>query len=245
MEQNARAGIYNEATKELNLTQQHLEAVPTDVINGYGGCTEYLDLSRNRISKLDWIYRFDRLKVLILDSNRLHEGHFRQLKKPMESLRVLILNKNDFSDLHTTVNILSSLFPNLEYLSLHGNPICPDGLELMPFCHNISYEYDYYRTVILNSFNKLKFLDHSSAQLRHISPSDLAQEQARILTFTPKMLWAKMKGFLPSKTLHPLPNYNNENNGQHCGTIRKLSVSECIYKGTNSEGNRFISNNDL
>lgn len=48
-------------------------------------------------------------------------------------------------DLQRTIKLLVNIFPNLEYLSLHGNPICPDELELQPFCEYVNYEYEYYR----------------------------------------------------------------------------------------------------
>lgn len=83
------------------------------------------------------------------------------------------------------MRLIRRFFPNLQYLSLHGNPICPDGLELQPFSGYLRYDYEYYRCVwllpvesifgiifaystrsnyIAQSLSKLKFLDHGLVQ---------------------------------------------------------------------------------
>ncbi|EDX14612.1 GD18106 [Drosophila simulans] len=70
----------------------------------------------------------------------------------------------EFSDLPTTMRLIRKFFPNLQYLSLHGNPICPDGLELQPFSTYLRYDYEYYSNYIAQSLSKLKFLDHGLVQ---------------------------------------------------------------------------------
>ncbi|XP_036323761.1 leucine-rich melanocyte differentiation-associated protein [Rhagoletis pomonella] len=155
---------YNEERRELLLAHCHYVVLPPELIDVFGECTEYLDCSHNRLMNLSYLYEFTNLKYLILDNNRLHEAHFNQLQWSLPKVKLLMLNRNELMDLEKTITLLASIFPNLEYLSLHGNPICPDELELQPFCEYVNYEYEYYRSQIAGAFSKLKFLDHYDLQ---------------------------------------------------------------------------------
>ncbi|XP_053946615.1 leucine-rich melanocyte differentiation-associated protein [Anastrepha ludens] len=155
---------YDAQHRELILAHCHYEAFPPQLIAAFGERTEYLDCSHNRLMNLSYLYEFTNLKYLILDNNRLHEAHFNQLKTPLPKVKLLMLNRNELMDLQRTITLLADIFPNLEYLSLHGNPICPDQLELQPFSEYADYEYDNYRSQISSAFSKLKFLDHYDMQ---------------------------------------------------------------------------------
>ncbi|KAH8306116.1 hypothetical protein KR018_001700, partial [Drosophila ironensis] len=149
---------------KLFLVQQNLRVLPKKLVEQYADHVEELDLSHNCLKNLSWLAEFEQLRHLVLDSNRMHEAHLRTLTQPLPQLEVLMLNKNEFSDLPTTVRLIRRLFPNLQYLSLHGNPICPDGLELQPFSGYLRYDYEYYSNYIGHSLSKLKFLDHGMVQ---------------------------------------------------------------------------------
>nr|XP_017100896.2 leucine-rich melanocyte differentiation-associated protein [Drosophila bipectinata] len=149
---------------QLILVQNNLRTLPLELVRKHSGHTELLDLSHNSIKDLSWLAEFEQLRHLVLDSNRMHEAHLRTLSRPLPQLEVLMLNKNEFSDLPTTTRLIKRLFPNLQYLSLHGNPICPDGLELQPFSGYLRYDYQYYSNYIAQSLSKLKFLDHGLVQ---------------------------------------------------------------------------------
>ncbi|KAH8284152.1 hypothetical protein KR054_011267, partial [Drosophila jambulina] len=168
---------------KLILVQQNLRSLPEELVKRHADHVEQLDLSYNILKDLSWLAEFEQLRHLVLDSNRMHEAHLRTLTRPMPQVEVLMLNKNEFSDLPTTMRLLRRFFPNLQYLSLHGNPICPDGLELQPFSSYLRYDYEYYRCVsgllpvesilsfvfacsnyIAQSLSKLKFLDHGLVQ---------------------------------------------------------------------------------
>ncbi|KAH8383583.1 hypothetical protein KR009_009358 [Drosophila setifemur] len=146
------------------LVQQNLRTLPLELVRKHSDYVEQLDLSFNCLKDLSWLAEFEQLRHLVLDSNRMHEAHLRTLTQSLPQLEVLMLNKNEFSDLPTTVRLLRRLFPNLQYLSLHGNPICPDGLELQPFSSYLCYDYEYYSNYIAQSLSKLKFLDHGLVQ---------------------------------------------------------------------------------
>ncbi|XP_061391884.1 leucine-rich melanocyte differentiation-associated protein-like [Musca vetustissima] len=137
---------YNANKKELNLSHRNLRELDTAIIAAHGECIEYLDISHNRVSRLEWLYQMPNLRCLIMDDNRLRENHFEKLKKvSLPKITTLTLNKNELSDLDSTAEMLKQIFPNLEYLSLHGNPMCPDDLCLQPFSEFVPYEYAHYR----------------------------------------------------------------------------------------------------
>ncbi|KAL9894036.1 leucine-rich melanocyte differentiation-associated protein [Glossina fuscipes] len=223
--------------KQLILSQRDLKIVGAKVIEHYGRHCEYLDLGYNRLNCIEkWIYDFPQLKCLILDGNYLREAHLQKLKQPLDRLRVLMLNKNEFSDLKSTTDILSKIFPNLEYLSLHGNPICPDNLNLKPFSDYVPYEYEHYKNTLIAALPKLKFLDHSalavdeSAMSVHASRNGSNSSSSSWLSSG--TLWSKFKRFLRSNT------------SRSHNTIAKLSA-KTSYQGLQSEGNRYITNSDL
>ncbi|EDW23981.1 GL23629 [Drosophila persimilis] len=149
---------------QLILVQQNLRSLPLELVKRHAEHVELLDLSYNCLKDLSWLAEFEQLRHLVLDNNRLHEARLRTLTQPLPQLEVLMLNKNEFSDLPSTMRLIRRLFPNLQYLSLHGNPICPDGLELQPFSGYLRYDYEYYSNYIAQSLNKLKFLDHGLVQ---------------------------------------------------------------------------------
>ncbi|XP_064553250.1 leucine-rich melanocyte differentiation-associated protein [Drosophila montana] len=148
-------------SEQLILVQQNLRSMPIEIVQRYAESTEHLDLSHNCLKDLSWLSEFEQLRYLVLDSNRLHESQLRTLQVPLPQLEVLMLNKNEFSDLATTIRLIRRLFPNIQYLSLHGNPICPDGLHLQPFSIYLDYDYAYYSNFIAQTLGKLKFLDHA------------------------------------------------------------------------------------
>uniref|UniRef100_A0A1A9VNV3 U2A'/phosphoprotein 32 family A C-terminal domain-containing protein n=1 Tax=Glossina austeni TaxID=7395 RepID=A0A1A9VNV3_GLOAU len=220
--------------KQLILSQRDLKIVGAKVIERYGRHCEYLDLGYNRLNSIEnWLYDFPQLKCLILDGNCLREAHLEKLKQPLDRLRVLMLNKNELSDLKTTTDILSKTFPNLEYLSLHGNPICPDNLNLKPFSDYVPYEYEHYKSTLIAALPKLKFLDHTSLEVdepaTYIHASRYGSSNNSNSWLSSNTLWSKFKRFLRSNTSR-----------SHNTLSAKTS-----YQGLHSEGNRYITNSDL
>ncbi|XP_065364482.1 leucine-rich melanocyte differentiation-associated protein [Calliphora vicina] len=256
---NLYENCYDATKRQLNLSHRNLRSLDSAIITSYAHCTEYLDLSHNRIHSLSWLYEFPHLKCLIMDDNRLREAHFEKLIRPLTNLHTLMLNKNELSDLKMTAGILRRIFPNVEYLSLHGNAMCPDNLLLQPFCEFVPYEYNHYRTVLLKSLPNLKFLDHFSLDALHFNCQTATtqinqqhqhrhqprqNQQQQLLTSTSKDLWSKVKSFLTvnsSQTTTEFPTTPNNNCVLHCAS----SSHDSSYCGTHSEGNRYITNSDL
>ncbi|XP_075147681.1 leucine-rich melanocyte differentiation-associated protein [Haematobia irritans] len=223
--------------RELNLSHRNLRELDPQIIATHGECIEHLDVSHNRIRDLKWIADMPHLKSLIMDDNRLREAHFERLKTfSFPTITTLTLNKNEFSDLDTTAQILQQLFPNLEYLSIHGNPICPDNLYLVPFSEFVPYEYTHYRNVLCNSLPRLKFLDHYALDsvhlMEHEHKTKTEQNQPHSIS---GYFWSKVKSFVLSDRKR------NESNSHKHFPPRRLPV----YKGFHSEGNRYITNSDL
>ncbi|XP_037827137.1 uncharacterized protein LOC119615131 [Lucilia sericata] len=249
---NLYENYYDANKKQLNLSHRNLRCLDSATVASYAHCTEYLDLSHNRINNLTWLYEFPHLKCLIMDDNRLREAHFEKLQRPLTNLHTLMLNKNELSDLQSTASILQRIFPNVEYLSLHGNAMCPDNLLLQPFCEFVPYEYNHYRTVLLHSLPNLKFLDHFSLdtavhlktsaqtnqlqeQHRHQSLQKQKQHQQQLLTSTPKDLWSKLKSFLTANSTRTTTEFSTIRNN-NCAVLCASSPSEQTYSGIHSEG---------
>uniref|UniRef100_A0A1I8NMZ8 U2A'/phosphoprotein 32 family A C-terminal domain-containing protein n=1 Tax=Stomoxys calcitrans TaxID=35570 RepID=A0A1I8NMZ8_STOCA len=226
---------------KLNLSHRNLLELDTDIIATHGEYIEYLDVSHNRIARLEWLLQLPQLKCLIMDDNRLREAHFEKLKKMhLPNITTLTLNKNELSDLDTTAKILQYMFPNLEYLSLHGNPMCPDNLYLQPFSEFVPYEYAHYRSVLSKSLPRLKFLDHYALDSFPLAKHQ--QQSQQLPTFEQshsisKDIWSKIKSLLL--------NNNNKNQYENNCYQPYPTTNNSAYKGLQSEGNRFITNSDL
>ncbi|UYV77981.1 C10orf11 [Cordylochernes scorpioides] len=80
--------------------------------------------------RLDGLEHFSKLQELVLDNNQLEDG---STFPYLPHLHTLSLNKNckvcrQFSNLEEVVAKVKSSYPQLRYLSLLGNPACPDQL---------------------------------------------------------------------------------------------------------------------
>ncbi|XP_012156611.1 leucine-rich melanocyte differentiation-associated protein [Ceratitis capitata] len=216
---------YNALSKELILAHCHYVALPSELIDTYGTCTEYLDCSHNRLMNLSYLYEFTNLEYLVLDNNRLHEAHFQQLQWSLPKVKLLMLNRNELMDLQRTITLLASIFPNLEYLSLHGNPICPDKLELQPFCEYVNYEYEHYRSQISSQFGQLKFLDHYDLQNpNHRLSNTPSNSNKDIREKTTPFEWLKNRNNSPKPFKQPITTKMQINNISKIFTFGKLGL---------------------
>ena len=98
----------------------------------------YVDLSFNRLTSLRGLGRFTTLQILILDNNNLGDD----LEFPhLPQLHELSLNKNNLSDLDCLLTKLLTSIPELVYLSLLNNPVCPTQMENSSYTENDYQEY--------------------------------------------------------------------------------------------------------
>jgi len=191
-----------------------------------------LDLTNNLLSTGKGLESFSRLQTLILDKNSLKSlSEFPQLK----SVDTLWLNNNLFSDLKSLMDEIEKKFPNVTYLSMMKNPACPN----MYFSDGEAEAYQRYRYYVIFRLKKLKYLD--------ATPIDNSEqkEAERVGKFSitakpvvkegePEIDLTQAKG--PTQSYKP-------NKPPKVATF--LGKGKARYDGTNSEGNRFISNDDL
>eukprot|EP00762_Andalucia_godoyi_P001698 ANDGO_07103.mRNA.1 leucine-rich repeat-containing protein C10 len=226
---------------ELSFSDQNLEAIPA-----LPAVVTNLDLSHNRVSSLSSLGSVaSTLTHLILDSNEITETTLSTLPA-LPRLDTLWLNRNKLSDLTCIVESLKSKCPRLRYLSLLFNPCCPF---LDP---DAADEYARCRIFILYNMPSIQFLDASE-----VLPSEVAEAKRS----GPFVQIAKVQQ--PPQPL--AQNHNNQasqsqqpssSGGGGGGDNKELDanigqkksfagVTRVFFHGRQSEGNRFIVNNDL
>ena len=122
-------------SNQLTYIGQDRHELPSVLATKFGHLATKLDLSYNSLTSFKNINLFTNLNELILDNNELEDD---QLDFRLNlRLKTLSLNKNKLTDLYKLINSIKVCYPNLEYLSLIGNPLCP-GPMLMNFkaAHN-------------------------------------------------------------------------------------------------------------
>lgn len=83
-----------------------------------------LDISYNNLKTMNGIHQFGLLEELILDNNGLSQLFL----PPLARLRSLTINNNNLQDLSQVVGNLEASVPQISYLSLLCNPLCPNEL---------------------------------------------------------------------------------------------------------------------
>jgi U2 small nuclear ribonucleoprotein A' len=81
-----------------------------------------LDLTDNRLTRLDNFPRLQRLSSLQLAGNWIESFDVENLSKNLPSVTMITLSYNRLSQLHQVDNV-GKAFPKLEFLSLVGNPV--------------------------------------------------------------------------------------------------------------------------
>ncbi|XP_052868454.1 leucine-rich melanocyte differentiation-associated protein-like [Anopheles cruzii] len=249
--------MYISQEEKLIYFDQKTYKLPEAILNLYADRVRHLDLSHNKLSAFDALEFFPYLEELVLDNNYLTDEII--FPAQLNHVKLLSLNNNKFKNLDLLLTKLSLCFPNLEYLSLLGNPACP--------CHllNLKYtEYDYqkYRLYIIRHLPQLRILDSQRVKkmerdfvrcqlesygetLDHNSGSSRSRPAGRKTNALKHLYTAVSAGLgLRRKVApiySPLPETLREV-GDHRGAYGRCRYR---YVGAQSEGNRFILNNDL
>lgn len=107
---------------EVALLEKDLSEVPLDVAVSSGPSAKTLNLTENRLCPPGNLQHFKVLEQLVLDNNQLTslEGF-----PCMPSVTTLWINKNQISDLPELADQVLALFPNVTYLSAMMNPASP------------------------------------------------------------------------------------------------------------------------
>ncbi|XP_032515941.1 leucine-rich melanocyte differentiation-associated protein-like isoform X1 [Danaus plexippus] len=148
--QSVNDGTEDDATK-LTLAYENLYELPRTIVERFSDHIIYLDISHNKITNLDALVHFKHLTSLIADDNPITENC---LLPPMPKLQLLWLNRCKISSLYPWVGKLKESCPNLQYLSLMGNPAAPSYFNGGTF-----YEYLQYRLFVVSQFPSLTHLD--------------------------------------------------------------------------------------
>jgi len=217
----------------LSLVGHELSSIPVEAGEQYGSQAKTLDLSYNSIVKLENLEKFGNLTSLVVDNNKLvSEQSFPNLEK----LKTLSVNNNNITDLKLFLDNLSDKFPQLTYLSMIKNPACPNEIT-----GKDSDDYQRYRLYVLYRLKNLRFLDSSPVS------GDEKKEAQRVgylsLPSRPDPLQYRKAPppISPEEVYNVLPqDLKQEGVGK-----ASFGVSNYVYYGRQSEGNRFIVNEDL
>ncbi|XP_063931743.1 leucine-rich melanocyte differentiation-associated protein-like isoform X1 [Zophobas morio] len=135
----------------LSLAYEKLHTIPKILLQELAPVVRILDLSNNEFENLDFLSEFKSLSTLICDHNRITSD----TPIPyMPKLELFWLNHCKVASLYPWARKLQLSCPNLQYLSLMGNPVAPSCLNGGNF-----YEYWQYRLFIVSLFPKLVHLD--------------------------------------------------------------------------------------
>ncbi|XP_022919411.1 leucine-rich melanocyte differentiation-associated protein-like isoform X2 [Onthophagus taurus] len=228
-----REGI-NYLDTRLCYSGQKCHKIPETLVKLYGAKVYTLDLSFNELVTLRGLEGFPLLRELILDNNQLTDNI---ILPYMPYLQTLSINKNKITDIEGLLIKIRHNLPAINYLSLLGNKACPNQLSDIS---NDEEDYQRYRYHVLYHLPKLKFLDSSK-----VDDSERIEASRRgkfMKIVKPK------QNELGGDNLSPIiSNYTPLPRTIRSPNDHKGMYSKCKYKytGKHSEGNRFISNNDL
>ncbi|XP_050677775.1 leucine-rich melanocyte differentiation-associated protein-like isoform X1 [Leptidea sinapis] len=141
----------DEEPTKLTLAYERLNEIPRTIVEKFSNYIQYLDISHNKITNLDPIVHFKHLTSLIADDNLINENC---ILPPMPKLQLIWLNYCKIASLYPWVGKLKESCPNLQYLSLMGNPAAPSYFNGGTF-----YEYLQYRLFVISQFPSLYHLD--------------------------------------------------------------------------------------
>ncbi|XP_024874456.1 leucine-rich melanocyte differentiation-associated protein-like isoform X1 [Temnothorax curvispinosus] len=228
-------------------TGQKAEKIPNGLVGVVGHDCLGLDLSYNELTTISGVKDFEQLQELILDNNKL--DNLKTLPD-IPTLTTLSLNNNKISNIDQALDRIRECCPNVEYVSLLGNPGCPDQLTNPTSTDEDDYER--YRLYAIHALPpSLRFLDSRSVTQQERLNAKTRGKYSKTIKLVPELI----RNFAPSSThasnefddiyfnIHYTPLPSSPRNPQdHRGAYGKCKYR---YSGKNSEGNRFISNNDL
>lgn len=221
-------------TTDINLSGQELTKLPADFVEKHGSTCTRLDLTENKITSGEGFAGLEALETLILDKNGIEELSD---WPRMPSLKTLWLNNNSIHDINETLEVVSRKFPSLTYLSMLKNPAVPN----MYFSDGEAEAYQRHRYMVIYTCKQLNFLDATP-----ISPEERAEAEKKgkfLKVARPKTQSSKTHTeHKAKKQAEPKRAPVKEHRPQ---TASFLAKGRSRYDGSNSEGNRFIVNDDL
>ena len=193
-----------------------------------------MDVSFNELDSLAFVNGFPALVSLVADGNAVRSLAGLDAKP---SLTTLSVNDNKIEDLEAFLGGVRSAFPNVTFLSLLKNPCCPNY-----FVGKDQQDYTRYRLFVVNALPGLRFLDSSK-----VTPQE--KEEAKRVGHLMKV--AKPVGEPAKKVEPPKQEQEEEEEDDESNKIAdpgrgkaSFGMSRYVYYGKQSEGNRFIGNDE-
>ena len=221
-------------TVRLALIGQGITDLPAALIDP---AATTLDLSDNALSSAAALSRFPVLATLILDKNQLATlpADFPVLP----TVTTLWLNNNRFDELSSLLDALVRLFPNLQVLSVMRNPCVPNlyfgdgGVE--------ADAHRRYRCYVVYRLSQLVSLD--ATQVTEAERAEAARSGQFLQVAKPDA--SQYEQHHSDSLLQPALMPSTEDEEHRAKPAAYLGKGRIKYDGRQSEGNRFISNNDL
>jgi len=230
--------VVNKGT--LSIACQELTQVPEDLGSRFGSDTKVLDLSFNSISALDHLEGFTKLETLVADNNTIN-GAQPGLAALADTLRVLSVNNNSIDDLDTFLDSLTPL-KSLRILSMLKNPACPSM-----FFGGDSEDYARHRLYVIHKLRTLELLDTQPVTPKE--RSEAIRRGAFLKTAKPEAKPTGDDGAAKTEVEQSdaefMPGLNQSMTAPGRSGPAKYGVCSYVYYGKQSEGNRFILNEDL
>ncbi|XP_012350635.1 leucine-rich melanocyte differentiation-associated protein [Apis florea] len=225
-------------------TGQRAEKIPGGLVGVVGDNCTSLDLSYNELTSITAVKYFESLQELILDNNKLRD--LKTLPRIL-NLTTLSLNNNKITDIDNALKRIQECCPKVMYVSLLGNPGCPD--QLTNPTSTDDEDYNRYRLYAIYALpSTLRFLDSRPVTIQERKDAERRGKYSRTIKMVPDLSQKFVSNTLEDFddiffNIHytPLPR-SIRNPLDHKGAFGKCKYR---YSGKNSEGNRFISNNDL
>ena len=186
-------------------------------------------MSFNALESLEFVNGFAGLESLVADSNAVGS---RQAWSAKPTLTTLSVNGNKIDDLEQFLGCVREAFPSLTFLSLLKNPCCPNY-----FVGKDQQDYNRYRLFVVSMLPGLKFLDSSRVTPEERSEAKRVGHLMRVAKPQQPLLRAEEA---PEEEEAP------EDTAAAAGRGKvSFGVSRYVYYGKQSEGNRFITNEEL
>jgi hypothetical protein len=221
-----------DSTTDINLSSRGLTKLTEAIVKNFGATAKRIDLTDNEIKSGALFDQMTSLEVLVLDKNSIETFESWPVLK---NITTLWLNNNKISDINGAMDFIAKTFPNLAYLSMMKNPACPN----MYFSDGEAEAYQRYRYYVIHRLKKLQFLDATPVDAEERKEAE--KRGAFLSVARPKNV---------PKTPEPAPQPEAEPKKkelkEHTPKVATfLAKGKARYDGSNSEGNRFIMNDDL
>ncbi|KAH3743014.1 leucine-rich melanocyte differentiation-associated protein [Pelomyxa schiedti] len=201
-----------------------LVEIPAPLV-AMGSRVHELDLSSNSLVSTQGLQHFTSLKELTLDGNTISDvSHLPNCP----TLKLLSLNKNNVNDLEEFLDIVSTRLPNLTNLGLVNNPACP--------FFGDEKDYSFYRMRVIYRLPSLMILDSIP-----VTPAERAESRKRgEFCKINKPVASTKPVSAPVSTYSPLPPPVEAGKAYNSVYTRQSYK----YVGKESQGNRFIGNDN-